>query len=128
MAIDIGDLELCKRLVENGTNLDIEIRDCMGCKAFLYSLHKGQYAVAKYLLCQGASIAGSTCEAWPTRGFNAFHYAAVLDSSELLRLLLEKSPSEIYVGSDPIHPVHLAVLNGNAECLEVMLNHASQGM
>ena len=95
MAVDIGDLELCTRLAENGTDLDHEIRDCMGWKPLLYSLHKEQYAIARYLLCQGASIAGSTCEAWSARGFNAFHYAAVLDSSELPRLLLEEAQSEI---------------------------------
>ena len=99
----------------------------MGCTPLLYSLHKEQFAIAEYLVSQGASTAGSTCESWPTRGFTPFHYAAALGSTELLRLLLEKAPEEIYV-SHPINPIHLAVLNDEAECVKLILDHASQGM
>lgn len=118
VAIDLGDLELCKRLVESGADLICGFVWCMGCTHLLYSLHVGQVAIAEYLVSQGASIAGSTCEIWPTRGFTPFHYAAALGSTELLRLLLEKAPSEIYVSRDPVHPIHLAVLNDAAECVK----------
>lgn len=123
----MGDLEFCTRLVENGADLQSGFEGCMGCTPLLYSLQKKQYAIAEYLVSQGASTAGSTCERWPTRGFTAFHYAATLGSVELLRLLLEKAPSKIYVSHDPIHPIHLAVLEDNAECVKLMLDHASQG-
>ena len=99
----------------------------MGCTPFLYSLEKGKNAIAKYLVSQEASIMGTICENWPTRGFTAFHYAALADSVVLLQLLLEKAPSEIYNSQSPIHPIHLAVLNNNAECVKLMLDHASEG-
>ena len=99
----------------------------MGCTPLLYSLHKEQTAIATYLVSQGASTAGSTCETWPTQGFTAFHYAAARNSDELLGVLLQKSPSEIYVNDDPIHPLHLAVLEDNAECVKLILDHVSQG-
>ena len=99
----------------------------MGCTPFLYSLHTMKYAIAEYLVSQGASIIGSTCGYWPTRGFTAFHYAAIADSVVLLRLLLEKAPGDIYSSHSPIHPIHLAVLNENAECVKLMLDHASEG-
>lgn len=57
-----------------------------------------------------------------------FHYAAVLGSVELLRLLLEKAPNDLHTSHDPIHPLHLAVLEDKAECVKLMLDHASQGM
>ena len=99
----------------------------MGCTPFLYSLHTMKYAIAEYLVSQGASIIGSTCENWATRGFTAFHYAAIADSVVLLRQLLEKAPSDIYNSHSPIHPIHLAVLNDNAECVKLMLDHANEG-
>ena len=123
IAIDLGDLGLCKRLVECGANLVSGFDECMGCTPLLYSLHKGQTAIATYLV----STAGSTCKARPTQGFTTLHYAAASNSVELLRLLLEKSPSEIYVDHDTIHHLHLAVLHGNAECVKSILDHVSQG-
>ena len=128
MAITLGDLQLCTRLVECGTDLNSGYRVCEGCTPLLYSLHRRQPAIAEYLISQGASIVGSTCEALPTRGFTAFHYAAVDGCIELLRLLLEKSPSELYLSNDPIHPIHYAVLNNNVECVKLMLDHASHGI
>ena len=88
----------------------------------------GRDAIAEYLISQGASTAGSTCESWQTQGFTAFHYAAAWGSVELLRLLLEKAPNQLHVCRDPIHPLHIAVLNDNAECVEMILDHASEGM
>lgn len=116
------------RLVEGGADLESGFGGCMGCTPLLYSFHKDQFAIAKYLISQGASIAGSTCEAWSTRGFSVFHYAAAKRYVGLLRLLLEKFPSEVYLASDPIHPLHYAVLDDNTEGVKLMLDHASQGM
>ena len=126
--MDIGDLELCTRVVESGANLGSGFGCCTGCTPLLYSLHKGQLTIAEYLVSQGASTASSTCELWSSRGFNAFHYAAVSGSVNLLRLLLEKAPSEIYISHDPIHPIHLAVLGCHAECVQLMIDHVNQGM
>lgn len=128
IAIDIGDLELCTRLVENGIDLVSGFGGCPGCTPLLYSLRKQQHAISEYLVSQGASTAGSTCEDFSSRGFTVFHYAAVLGSVELLRLLLEKAPSDLHTSHDPIHPLHLAVLEDEAECVKLMLDHASQGM
>ena len=98
----------------------------MGCSPLLYSLAHEQHAIAEYLVSHGASIAGSTCELISTRGFTVFHYAAIWNA-KLLRLVLEKAPNEIQVMEDPIHPIHLAVHSGNAACLQLILDHVSQG-
>lgn len=128
MAIDTGDLDLCKHLIGSGTDLVSGFQSCLGCRPFLYSLQSGQFAIAEYLIARGASVAGSSCERWLTRGFTAFHHAAASGSVRLLQLLLEKAPGEIYVNNDPIHPIHIAVLKGNDECVELILEHVSQGM
>lgn len=126
IAIDLGDLQLCTRLVEGGTNLDTGLECCMGCTPLLYALPYGQDAIAEYLVSRGASIVGNACELRRTRGFTLFHYAAIWNL-ELLRLLFEKAPSEIYVIRDPIHPIHLAVFRGDTDCVKLILDHASQG-
>ena len=127
MAIDIGDIELCTRLVESGTDLGADIEGCSGCTPLLYSLHKDQYVIAEYLVSQGATTAGSTCDLWGTRGFTALHYAAASGNVELLRLLLEKSPNEVFLNHNPIHPIHLAIWHSNADCVKFILDHVSQG-
>lgn len=110
MAIDIGDIELCTRIVESGTDLEAGIEGCLGCTPLLYSLHKGQGSISRYLVSQGSSIKGITCAMWETRGFTALHYAAAYGDVQLLRMLLEKGPSEVFLNHDPIHPIHLAIL------------------
>ena len=127
MAIDIGDIELCKRIIESGTDLEAGIEGCSGCTPLLYSLHKDQCSISRYLVSQGCSTRGSTCEMWGTRGFTALHYAAAYGDVELLVLLLEKSPSEVFLNLDPIHPIHLAILQNNDDCVKYILDHVSQG-
>ena len=127
MAIDIGDIELCTRIIECGTDLETGFEGCSGCTPLLYSLHKSEYSISRYLVSQGCSIKGSTCEKWGTRGFTAFHYAAAYGDVDLLRLLLEKSPSDIFSNQDPIHPIHLAILQHNPECVKSILDHITQG-
>ena len=127
MTIDTGDMELCTRIVASGTDLGAGIEGCLGCTPLLYSLHKSQYAIAKYLVSKGATTAGSTCKKWKTEGYTALHYAAASGEAELLRLLLERSPCQIFLDHDPIHPIHLAVLHGKADCVRLVLDHIRQG-
>ena len=127
VAIDLGDMQLCTRLVQNGIDLGAAIEGCSGCTPLLYSLHKERYAISKYLVSEGAIIAGSTCKLWASEGYTAFHYAAASGEAELLRSLLEKDPCEIFLDCDPIHPIHLAVLQNKANCVKCILDHVSQG-
>ena len=127
IAIDLGDLELCMRLRESGIDVSSGFDWCMGCTPLLYSLDKGEVAIAEYLVSQGVSTADRTCRAFPTAGFTAFHYATAWNLIDLLRSLFEKSPSEIYVNLHLIHPIHLAILGNSTECAKVILDHISQG-
>ena len=127
MAVDVGDIKLCTRLVQDGADFESGIEECKGCTPFLYSLHKEQYDISKYLVAEGATTAGSTCDMWQTRGFTALHYAVASGEAELLRLLLERSPCQVFLDHDQIHPIHLAVLYDRADCVRLILEHISQG-
>ena len=128
MAIDIGDIDLCTRIVESGTDLGAGIEGCLGCTPLLYSLHRGQYDISKYLVAEGATTTGSTCDMWDTEGYTAFHYAAACGEAELLQLLLERNLTEVFLDHHPIHPIHLAVLQQSADCVSLILDHVSRGM
>lgn len=130
VAIDIGSIELSTRIIRNGTNLVAGIDGCSRCTPLLYSLHKRQYAMAKHLISQGATTVGSTCDMWATHGYTAFHYAADRRDAELLQFLLQRSPSENHLERRPIHPmhpIHIAILRRNAECVKLLLDHNSEG-
>ena len=127
LAIDLGDLELCTRLIQDGMDLAYGFEECKGCRPLLYSLSRGNVDIARYLVAEGASTAGRTCDSSETRGFTVFHFAAGLGSAELLWSLLEKAPDEIYSNRDPIHPLHLAIMAGAEECVKLMLDHVRLG-
>jgi ankyrin repeat protein len=117
-------VQLCERLIEEGADLDLGMKDCLGCIPVLYALHHGRPAIAERLIKGGASISGATCEYWKTQGFTALHYAARGGYTELLQLLLARSTkSDVFHLQSAVHPIHLAVASGNTRCLELLLDH-----
>ena len=127
VAIEEGDLDLCQKLVEYGENLDSGFWNCPGCTPLLYSLHKARPEISKYLVLQGASIAGETCTHLQTVGYTAFHYAAVRGYLELLRELLKRRTGISLQRLNP-NPIHLAIQNGHTECAQMLIEHAEKGM
>ena len=123
LAIQLGDVQLCERLIEEGADLNLGMKDCLGCTPVLYALHHGRPAIAERLIKRGASISGATCENRKTQGFTALHYAARGGYTELLQLLLARSTkSDVFHLQSPVHPIHLAVASGNIRCLELLLD------
>lgn len=124
MAITIGDYELCRHLVEENENIHAGFPSCSGCTPLLYALHLDRHDIAKYLLSQGATITGRTCQGYKTC-YTAFHYAAVRGDVEFMKELLDSKQDDISQHCRPIHPIHLAVLNNNIGCVELLLENAS---
>ena len=87
----------------------------------LYADIREEFEIAKLLVSKGASITGSTCNLTWTRGWTSFHYAAGIGNAELLYLLYERAPDGIRRKDQPVHPLHLAVANGRAECVEMIV-------
>lgn len=125
LAITIGDYELCRQLVEEKENIHAGFPSCSGCTPLLYALRLGRSDIAKYLLSQGATITGKICQGYETRGYTAFHYAAVRGDVEFMRELLDSRKDDISQHCRPIHPIHLAVFNNSIGCVKVLLENAS---
>ena len=128
MAIDVGDIELCKRLVENGADLESGFAFCLGCTPLLYSLLSLQPKIAEYLARHGASITGQTCQKWASRGYTPLHYAASHGYLSLLNCLLDRGALKLIDMQSPVHPIHLAAANGHTKCVEIILDQSYHGM
>ena len=125
LAITIGDYELCRRLIGGKENIHAGFPSCSGCTPLLYALHLARSDIAKYLLSQGATMTGKTCQGYKTHGYTAFHYAAVHGDEEFMRELLDSKQDDISQHCHPIHPLHLAVLNNRIGCVKLLLENAS---
>ena len=121
VAIEVGDLILCTRLVSDGVNLNNSFGCCLKCNPLLYSLHYRQPAIAHLLVENGAKRSAITCACWDTHGYDAIQYAASLGYSELLELLLEKSPKPR--PRSAVDPIHLAAAGEHLDCLRLLLDH-----
>ena len=128
LAIELGDVELCQALMEEGVNTDSGFSDFGGDTPVLYAFAHGQFEIAEYLISNGASIAGAEGDMSICRGYTPFHYAAAAGKVQILRILFEKAPQGILRCCQPVHPIHLAIANGHAECVELIINHARGGM
>ena len=127
VAIALGDLSMCKRIVQQGVDLDAGYRNCDGCTPLLYSLRSCQPAIAEYLALEGAVPAGKICHDFNPSGLSAFHLAATYNYLEPLRILLERHPNQYLHLTDPIQPIHLAIAHQATECVSLMLNYIVKG-
>ncbi|KAL8797279.1 MAG: hypothetical protein Q9195_000432 [Heterodermia aff. obscurata] len=123
-AIDLGNLDICRRIIQEGVDLDAGYSDCDGCTAFLYCLHRQKPKIAEHIALRGGSPLGKVCRHYNPHGYSAFHLAASRNYSGLLKILLELQPSQYRNLKHPEHPLHLAVLSQAAECVDLMLCHA----
>lgn len=127
LAIESGDLDLCRALVAGGVDTDTGLPDCNGCTPVLYAFSEGQFDIAGYLISQGASIAGTACSVTPTQGYTPFHYAAGYGLVQILRNLFERTSGEIAHCCRPVHPIALAISNDHPECVKLIMDHARRG-
>ena len=128
VAIDAGDMDLCKRLVESKADLDSGFAFCLGCTPLLYSLIRGQQEIAEFLVSHGASITGQTCRYYSSRGYTPLHYAASHGYLGLLKCLLNRGALELIDRRGPVHPIHLAAANGQTRSVEMILDQSYHGM
>ena len=126
-AIDIGNLEICWRIIQEGVDLDAGYPDCDGCTALLYCLHRREQKIAENIALQGASPVGKVCRHYNPNGLSVFHIAASQGYSGLLKILLELQSSQYRKLQHSAHPLHFAVQNKAAECVELIVGHAENG-
>ena len=126
-AIELGNLEICRRIIQEGVDLDAGYPDCNGCTALLYCLHRQKPKIAEYIAIQGASPVGKVCGHCNPDGLSGFHLAASLNYSGLLKILLELQSSQYRNLKHSAHPLHSAVMNQAAECVALIIDHAENG-
>ena len=127
VAIKLGDLPLCKRIVQQGVDLKAGYRDCDGCTPLLYSLRLRKPAIAEYLALEGAAPTGQACHYFNPLGLSVFHLAAKHNYLELLRILLERHLNQYLHLTDPIHPFHLAICFQATQCVFLMISYIGKG-
>ena len=77
--------------------------------------------MAKLLLDHGARTTGLVCpEEGDLAGYGVLHLCTRMNYSHLMERILDSNPGLLFV-SAAVHPIHLAVLRDNRECLQLML-------
>ena len=126
-AIELGNLDLVQHIIQEGVNLDAGYSDCDGCTALLYCLYNKRQEIAEYIALQGASPVGKVCGYHNSHGLSVFHIAAQNNYSGLLKILLDLQSSRYRKLQHSAHPLHFAVQNQAAECVELMIGNAENG-
>ena len=117
-------MKLCQMLLHAGADPNLDTGSCGTCTPILLAAESGFLEITSLLIQRGSSLKSTTCKTHNTPGYTAFHLAAMYGHSELLRLMLQKEdpgPSDTL-----ITPMHLAAINDQFECLEMLLNHHYQ--
>ena len=122
-AIERGDLNFCRRLLDQGADPSGISDKCKNCTPLLVALHHQHTGIAQLLLERGASASGSACSGCSGfhQGYSPLHYAASYGHIDVLSLILQREP-ECYTAL-PVTPIHLAATAGHQACLEALLDH-----
>ena len=128
VAIERADIELCKRLVCEGTSLSTCFDECDGCTPLLYLLMesplcKHRLEMAEFLVLQGASIEGAAGHMWSENWYTVWHFVAEFGYTRLLQILLDRYPSSLFELETIIHPLHLAVFKRKYQCVQLFVHH-----
>ena len=126
LAIELGDMKLYQNIVKEGDNIRSRGFDCEGLTPVLYALKLGQLEIAESLILRGASVAEADDTSY-FRGWSPFHDAAFQGRVQILRALFGKAPRAIMRCCQPVHPILLAIANGHAECVQLIIDHARKG-
>eukprot|EP00117_Sycon_ciliatum_P016006 scpid26341/ scgid5881/ E3 ubiquitin-protein ligase mind-bomb; Mind bomb homolog len=111
-----GCLQACEELITAGANTNAQ--DCSGSTPLHCACQNDRMHVADCLLAAGADMTVCT-----QSGMNATECAAAAGSTEILELLLDRSPQLANVaGDDGFRPLHHAVLHGNYCTASLLLN------
>lgn len=123
LAIERGDLSLCKRALAIGVNYEAYLPDSDGYTPLSYCVKMEEPEIAKFLVLKGASNMDVARKPFRGQGFSLFHYAADCNNFGLLETLLEKQSSQLLQNVAPVHPIHIAILASATDCVELMLHH-----
>lgn len=129
VAIEVADIDLCQRLVDDGADLSMGFDVCQWCTPILYALRYSprtgnRLQIIELLAGKEPSTKRVACDLpGSMRGYTTLHYAAAFGHLRLLQILLDKSPMMIFELGTSVHPFHLAILEGHYDCVEMIVAH-----
>ena len=126
LAIELNDTELFQNVAKESVSIGSRMLDCEGLTPVLYALKLGQLEIAEILILEGASVAEAG-DGSHFKGWTPFHDAALQGRIQILRALFGKAPRAIVRCCQPVHPIILAIANGHAECVQLIIDHARKG-
>lgn len=112
-AAHLGDLELVRKLVELGA--DIDARNRFNQNPLLYAAYEGRVDVCRYLLEKGAAF-----DFQDNRGNTPILFAARQNHLEVVRMLIEKGAAVDLKGNAGATPLFHAAARGNLEILKML--------
>lgn len=132
-AIELADVDLYKRVIQDGVDVSVGFSGTQACTPLLHALHMPYpnnhpplIEIMESLAVEGAAIVGKFCGSSQTSDCTAFHFAASYGYVQLLRILLDKHPTAMLELPMRIHPIQFAVLEGNVECVQMIIDHQRQ--
>lgn len=120
-AITNGDLDMCRRLINDGATINQSIDGSEGCTLFVSALAQSSIAIASLLLDAGVDVKGQLCPKHPLRHYTAVHIAAKFGFDGILQRLLELDPPKL--GEFPLDPIHIAAAEDQLPSLQLLLEH-----
>ena len=118
LAIELGDVKLCQRLLEEASNNENGFLDY---QCDRHSALGEQNIVGEHMQITYAG------KGEKVKGYTLFHYAASIGKVEVLKILFEKAPRDILRCCQPIHPIHLAIIGGHESCVDLIMDEARRG-
>ena len=113
-----GDMETIRNYFEvEGVSLELE--DSTGMTSLMHAAWKGQEAVAKYLLKEGADPNGGNHE----HHYTSLHFAGLAGKSNICSLLLEAGAKTYHTNSVNRTAAAMAAFVGNHDCVAIINNY-----
>lgn len=114
IAACVGDLAGAKRLVEEGT--DVDIKDEFGWTPLYWAASTGQMEVAEFLIAKGANVQAKT-----NNEETPLHQASKSGVEKLVELLISKNADVNAKDKSGNTPLHNATSSGNRVIVELLI-------
>ncbi|KAK5046977.1 hypothetical protein LTR84_006919 [Exophiala bonariae] len=133
-AIEIGDQNVIDLIYSEDSPVFSPCQICGECDLFIHALTHDEH-IAFRLLKRGYKVIGVQDPRHHGYARTALHICAEKGHLRLLEAILDRAPFLLFLDTE-VHPIHLAILHNQNECLRVILDrrhacwnsvHAGQG-
>jgi ankyrin repeat protein len=122
-AMKTGGLANCRDLLLREDAFLSPCQVCGKCDLFIHALCHSE-EIAFHLLQRGYKVNGFQGPQHHGYRRTALHMCAESGYTRLLNAILDKQPELLFLDTE-VHPVHLAVLNHQNDCLKIMLDRSA---